>query len=104
LAYAVILGFVRIATNPRATARPLAPGTAFEQVDDWLAAPAAQLIHPGVLHLAICRELLEDVGTGGDLTTDAHLAALAIEQNATLASFDSDFHRFGNRLDFEFLR
>ncbi|MGH8488528.1 MAG: PIN domain-containing protein [Gammaproteobacteria bacterium] len=41
-------------------------------------------------------------GTGGNLTTDAHLAALAIEHGATLGSFDGDFERFSG-LAFEAL-
>jgi len=34
------------------------------------------------------------LGTGGNLTTDAHLAALAIEHGAELCSCDADFSRF----------
>jgi predicted nucleic acid-binding protein len=49
------------------------------------------------------RELLEAAGTAGNLTTDAHLAALAIENGATLTSFDGDFHRFVG-LELEYLR
>jgi predicted nucleic acid-binding protein len=40
------------------------------------------------------RTLLEAVGTAGNLTSDAHLAAMAIEQGATLCSTDGDFARF----------
>ena len=40
------------------------------------------------------RELLEPLGTAGNLTTDAHLAALAIEHGAELCSTDRDFSRF----------
>jgi predicted nucleic acid-binding protein len=40
------------------------------------------------------RSLLEPVGTAGNLTSDAHLAALAIEHGAELVSFDRDFNRF----------
>ncbi len=45
-------------------------------------------------HAEILFGLLEGVGTGGNLTTDAHLAALAIEHQAELHSTDVDFHRF----------
>ena len=33
-------------------------------------------------------------GPGGNLTSDAHLAALAIEHGAGLCTFDRDFDRF----------
>ena len=38
--------------------------------------------------------LLVGAGRGGDLVTDAHLVALAIEHGAELGSFDRDFGRF----------
>jgi predicted nucleic acid-binding protein len=38
--------------------------------------------------------LLERLGTAGNLTADAHLAALAIEYQAELHSTDADFSRF----------
>ena len=43
---------------------------------------------------ALARELLDAVGTAGNLTSDAHLAALAIEHGALLCSCDADFSRF----------
>jgi predicted nucleic acid-binding protein len=52
------------------------------------------VISPGENHWALLRALLEEVGTGGNLTTDAHLAALAIERGAVLASCDGDFARY----------
>jgi toxin-antitoxin system PIN domain toxin len=97
----VLLAFLRLSTNPVVAAVPLSPREAFDQIDDWLAQPSAAIIHPGSRHLAIWRGLLEAAGTAGNLTNDAHLAALAIEHNATLATFDGDFHRFtGLRLDY----
>ena len=100
-AIVAILGFVRIITNPRVFVEPLSPSEAFDQVDEWLAQPPATVIHPGRRHLAILRGLLEGAGTAGNLTTDAHLAALAIEHGATLASFDGDSHRFsGLKLEY----
>jgi toxin-antitoxin system PIN domain toxin len=103
LAPAALVGFVRVATGLHALERPLTVSDAFDQVEEWLAQPRATVIHPGRRHFAICRELLEANRTAGNLTSDAHLAALAIEHHATLASFDSDFHRFAG-LNFEFLR
>jgi predicted nucleic acid-binding protein len=38
--------------------------------------------------------LLLELGVAGNLTSDAHLAALAIEHQAELVSTDADFARF----------
>ena len=101
LAIVVLLAYVRIATNPRIMAAPLSPSAAFDQIEEWLSQPPSIVVHPGRRHLSICRGLLETSGTAGNLTSDAHLAALAIENSATLATFDGDFHRFsGLKLDY----
>ncbi len=99
----VLLGFIRISTNARIMEQPLSSSDAVDQVRQWLSAPAAQVIHPGVDHFETLGLLLQTSGTAGNLTTDAHLATLAIEQHATLASFDADFHRFES-LSFQYLR
>ena len=52
------------------------------------------LIHPGDRHADILCDLLEAAGSAGNLTTDAHLAALAIEHQAELHSTDADMARF----------
>jgi uncharacterized protein len=101
-AIVVLLAFIRISTNPRIMGAPLGVAEAIAQVEEWLAQPPATMLHPGGKHLEVWRELLESSGTAGNLTTDAHLAALAIEHGATLASFDGDFHRFSD-LRFEYL-
>jgi len=94
LAWVVLLGFVRIATHRQILSRPLPVGTACSRARGWLARPYVSILHPGERHAEILFTLLEGVGTGGNLTTDAHLAALAIEHQAELHSTDSDFHRF----------
>lgn len=73
---------------------PLEVGAAFDYVEEWLARPQATVVHPTERHLGVVRGLLEPVGVGGNLTTDAHLAALAVEHGAQLVSFDRDFGRF----------
>jgi uncharacterized protein len=102
-AIVALLGFVRISTNPRVYEAPLSPPEAIDQVEEWLGQGPATIVHPGRRHMHVWRELLEVSGTGGNLTTDAHLAALAIEHGATLASFDGDLHRFPG-LELEYLR
>ncbi len=90
----VLLAFLRLATRPGLFERPLPVETALDLVDRWLAQPPATVIHPGPRHLRILRDLLAPWGTGGNLTSDAHLAALAIEHGAELCSCDADFARF----------
>jgi uncharacterized protein len=89
-----ILGFVRITTRPVVSKSPLFPTDAIRLVRSWLALPGVQILTPGEFHAEIFFRLIEHVGTAGDLTTDAHLAALAIEYRAELASTDPEFARF----------
>lgn len=89
-----LLAFVRISTNPRASRTPLAVEDAADQVRRWLAAPAALVVEPTDRHAEILLGLLLEAGTGGNLVSDAHLAALAVEHGATVVSYDRDFARF----------
>jgi uncharacterized protein len=93
-AWLALLGFIRISTSPVVFANPLLPERAFEFVESWLGAPVATVVHPSEHHASVLRELLEPLGTAGNLTGDAHLAALAIEHGAELCSHDNDFARF----------
>ena len=87
-------GFVRIMTHPRAVERPLPVQDATEHVRSWLEWPSVQIPEPGPRHLDILQTLLQSLGSGGNLVTDAALAALAIEYQCVLCSNDSDFARF----------
>lgn len=93
-AWTALLAFLRLSTSSRVFERPLGPAEALDVVDGWLARPNATVVHPGERHLALLRELLTPLGTAGNLTTDAHIAALALEHGAELFSSDSDFARF----------
>jgi uncharacterized protein len=93
-AWAVLLAFLRLSTNPRVFAHPLAPERAFDVLQAWLAQPCATVVHPGDRHAVLLRQLLGSLGTAGNRVTDAHLAALAIEHGAELNSCDTDFGRF----------
>lgn len=94
LAWAVVLAFVRLTTKPHVMARPFTVDQALDVVDGWLARPNVVVVHPTDRHAAVLRELLAPLGAGGNLTTDAHLAALSIEHGADLCSSDADFSRF----------
>lgn len=81
-------------THSAVLANPLAPMEATARVRAWLTQPEVRIIEPGPRHLAIVEDLLRATGVAGNLTTDTHLAALAIEYQADLCSNDSDFARF----------
>ena len=93
-AWIVILGFLRIITNGRIMPRPLAPDVALDTIDEWLQQPPSLTIVPSQQHWSIFKEILMPLGTAANLTSDAHLAALAIEHGARLYSTDNDFSRF----------
>jgi toxin-antitoxin system PIN domain toxin len=93
-AWVALLGFVRISTSPYGGSMRWNVEQALDVVDSWLAQPVATVVHPTHRHAAVLRDLLGPLGTGGNLTSDAHLAALAIEHGATLCSHDHDFARF----------
>lgn len=101
LPWASLVAFVRIATHPRVFEHPLAPGEAWQQVEDWLAAPAAWLPEPTHAHGDVLGALIRRYDLRGNIVADAHLAALAIEHGLTMCSADTDFARFSElrRLD-----
>lgn len=94
LAWIVLLAFIRIATSPAIFATPMAADDAVGQVETWLSAPSAVPVQPTPRHVSLLRGLLREAGTAGNLTVDAHLAALALEHGADIVSYDRDFARF----------
>lgn len=94
IAWAVAFGFVRLVTHPAVLVSPLLPVDAIARVRGWLAQPEIRVVEPGPRHIGIVEELFRATGVGGSLTTDTHLAALAIEHQADLHSNDTDFRRF----------
>lgn len=94
LPWAVILGFLRLSTSNRVFPRPLSVEQALEWIRSLTAQPSVRILDPGKAHLGILGHLLLASGTGGNLTTDAHLAALCLENDAAVATGDRDFRRF----------
>jgi len=92
--WVVILGFVRIMTSRVVLTDPLEPMAALEKAREWLERPQARVLVPGPRHLEILSEIMAASQASGRLTSDAHLAALAIETQAELHSNDADFARF----------
>ena len=94
LSWTVLLAFLRLSTSPRVFREPLSVAEAFEAVSAWLAQPCTTVVHPTPRHLEVMRGLLLPLRAAGRLTSDAHLAALAVEHGADLYSCDRDFARF----------
>lgn len=94
LAWAVAFGFIRLVTHPSVLTDPLPPLEAVSCVRTWMDQPNVRIVEPGPRHLTIVEDLLGATGVAGSLTTDTHLAALAIEHQADLHSNDADFGRF----------
>ena len=94
LPYIVVLAFLRLTTRSGIMRKPLPPDEALAYVDSWLKQPYVTIVGPGEKHWPILRNLLHSSGTAGNLTSDAHIAALALEHGATICSADNDFKRF----------
>ncbi len=94
LPWVSLTAFQRIITHPRVSANPLTPAEAWSYITDWLDAGQVWVPTPGARHRDILGALLTTGDLRGNLVTDAHLAALAIEHGTGVCSFDSDFARF----------
>jgi uncharacterized protein len=94
LPHVVVFGFVRIATNARAFRNPMTPEEAAGHVRSWLEQPPVQVLDPGPDHIRDVLQLLEGLGTAGNLVSDAQMAALAMDHDAVLHTADADFARF----------
>lgn len=87
-------GFLRIATNPRVRVPGLTAAEALEVIHELLDDPRVHLLNPSPLHFELLAATMADAQISGSDTTDAILAAMALEHGATLASTDVGFRRF----------
>ncbi len=94
LCWPVVNAFIRISTNARLHKRPLTLPEATERVTSWFGQPCVRMVNPTEFHWKIFQEQLRESSAVGNLVSDAHLAALAIEHACTLFSTDRDFARF----------
>ncbi|MDY6991427.1 MAG: type II toxin-antitoxin system VapC family toxin [Pseudomonadota bacterium] len=94
LPWVVALAFIRISTHPKIFSQALSVEAALFYLNEWLEQPVLRLVTPGKAHWSILRNLLQQTGTAGNLTTDAHIAALALEQGYSVFSADNDFKRY----------
>ena len=96
IGHVVLLGFIRISTHPRVFSIPLTLDQSINVVEGWLGQPNVELIAPAGTHWDNLKAMLEAGATGGNLTTDAHIAALAADYGLIIYSNDTDFARFPN--------
>jgi uncharacterized protein len=94
LAWVVASGFIRVMTHPRVLRHPMPVERATRHVRGWLEQPPVIVLEPGKKFGDVFLGFLDRLGTAGNLTTDAQLAALAVEHQAELHSCDTDFARF----------
>ena len=94
LPWIVILAFTRLMTHPQITQHPLSTEQVRGIIEDWLRAPAVHIIQVSNRALPVFFDLLIDARMGGNLSTDALIAAHAREHSATIYSNDRDFDRF----------
>lgn len=94
LPWICLLAFLRIGTHPSIYPSPLRPAQALDVMAAWLERPNVVAADAGRRHLDALRAMIAATGTGGNLVNDAHLAALAVELEATIVTFDNDFARF----------
>lgn len=94
LCWPVLSAFIRIGTNARLHQRPLTLKEATERVQSWFNQSCVRIIQPTGQHWTLFQEMLRRGNAVGNLVSDAHLAALAVEHNCVLHSTDADFSRF----------
>ena len=94
IAWVTLLAFIRISTSGRVFEQPLLAGEALAAVASWLERPSVSVLEAGEACWEIFRQLVVEAQVTGPLVMDAFLAALALENGATLATTDRDFTRF----------
>lgn len=94
LSWLVVLGFIRLTTNPKIMPEPLLLADAIAMVDEWFRRPNVRTVTVTPQHWNILQNMLHAVGHGAALTMDAHLACLAIEHDAEIVTLDDDFSHF----------
>lgn len=92
--WSVLLAFLRLSTRSGLFPNPLPPAAAVELVRAWLDQPASVVVEPSARHLDLLGGLLGSAGSAGNLVSDGHLAALSLDHDATVVTYDNDFGRF----------
>jgi len=90
----VAFAFVRLSTNRRVFTSPLTTAKAFAYLHNWMAFSVVRWVNAEPEDLKVTEDLLREAGTGGNLVSDAQIAAAAMRLKGTVHSADADFGRF----------
>jgi toxin-antitoxin system PIN domain toxin len=94
IADVAVAGFIRIVTNPRIYSDPSSITDALGFVGGMMERPNCVPVSAGTRHWPIFQRVIVEANARGNLVPDAHLAAIAIEHGATIATRDRGFSRF----------
>lgn len=90
----VLTGFVRVATHRRVFDPPSPLPAALRFAAEVQRSDNCVPLEPGPRHWPLFQEQCRQADARGNLVTDAHLAALAIETGSEIVTTDRDFSRF----------
>ncbi len=91
---AVLCAVVRVSTNVRKIIDGPDLAAALDFADWFRSQRSVAVIEPGAYYPRLFRECCLAADASGNLVSDAHLAALAMEHNARVVTMDKDFKRF----------
>jgi len=90
----VLFAYCRIGTSRQAFENPMTIEEAARHVRSWLERPVTEFLLIQEADVILALQWLENAGSGGNLTTDAQIAAIAHRHRATVHTADTDFNRF----------
>lgn len=90
----VASGFVRVATDRRILPHPITGEQAFTLLDQLLTSPRVTLFAARSATYATFKSLVIELGLHGNDIPDAWIAAVAMDLDASLVTFDRGFNRY----------
>ncbi len=90
----VAAGFVRVSTDRRILENPITAEQALDLIESLLASPRSTMFAARTRTFTIFKTLAIDLGLRGNDITDAWIAAISLDLDATLVTFDRGFRRF----------
>lgn len=96
LAAIVLQGFLRLLSGRHVVQKPYPIKELLGCVEEWFSFDSLHLLECGTHTFEIFKEMVKRHEVSGSMLSDAWLAALAKEHDATLCSNDTDFLKFKN--------